>query len=91
MTSAKIGAAEALKSLPPGGRRRATRSARIADFTAAASDAGPDGEELDHHPEWSCLQPGRRWPPTTRRRHRLDVTLAAMDMAAKRPKKDRGR
>jgi 4a-hydroxytetrahydrobiopterin dehydratase len=57
----KIGAAEALKSLPlwaaaPGDRDAITRSFKFADFNAAfgfMTRAALMAEKLDHHPEWS--------------------------------------
>jgi 4a-hydroxytetrahydrobiopterin dehydratase len=72
---AKIGAAEALKSLPlwaaaPGDRDAIIRSFKFADFNAAfgfMTRAALMAEKLDHHPEWSNVY------------NRVDVVLATHD------------
>ena len=73
---AKIGAAEALKTLPkwaaaPGGRDAICRTFRFSDFTAAfgfMTRIALMAEKMDHHPEWSNVY------------NRVDVTLATHDM-----------
>ena len=58
---AKIGAAEALKTLPkwaaaPGGRDAICRTFRFSDFTAAfgfMTRIALMAEKMDHHPDWS--------------------------------------
>lgn len=71
---AKLGAAEALKSLPGWAavedRDAIRRSFRFADFNAAfgfMSRAALMAEKLDHHPEWFNVY------------SRVDVTLATHD------------
>lgn len=71
---AKLGAAEALKSLPKwtavDGRDAIQRSFKFADFNAAfgfMSRAALMAEKLDHHPEWFNVY------------NRVDVTLATHD------------
>ncbi|HSV02680.1 MAG TPA: 4a-hydroxytetrahydrobiopterin dehydratase [Phenylobacterium sp.] len=72
---AKIGAAEALKTLPKwaaatGGRDAICRTFRFADFNAAfgfMSRAAMMAEKLDHHPEWFNVY------------NRVEVTLATHD------------
>jgi len=71
---AKIGAAEALKSLPGWGaaadRDAIQRSFKFGDFNAAfgfMSRAALMAEKLDHHPEWFNVY------------SRVDVTLATHD------------
>lgn len=73
---AKIGAAQALKSLPkwaaaPGGRDAICRTFRFSDFTAAfgfMTRIALMAEKMDHHPEWSNVY------------NRVDVTLATHDV-----------
>ncbi|CAN7170554.1 4a-hydroxytetrahydrobiopterin dehydratase [Phenylobacterium sp. LjRoot219] len=71
---AKLGAAEALKSLPNWaaveGRDAIQRSFKFADFNAAfgfMSRAALMAEKLDHHPEWFNVY------------SRVEVTLATHD------------
>jgi 4a-hydroxytetrahydrobiopterin dehydratase len=71
---AKLGAAEALKSLPEwgaaAGRDAIQRSFKFSDFNAAfgfMSRAALMAEKLDHHPEWFNVY------------SRVDVTLATHD------------
>ena len=72
---AKLGAAEALKSLPlwravEGGRDAIQRTYRFSDFTAAfafMTRTALMAEKLDHHPEWFNVY------------NRVDVTLATHD------------
>ena len=72
---AKIGAAEALKSLPlwravEGGRDAISRTYRFSDFTAAfgfMTRTALMAEKLDHHPEWFNVY------------NRVDVTLTTHD------------
>ena len=71
---AKLGAAEALKSLPgwaaASGRDAIQRSFKFADFNTAfgfMSRAALMAEKLDHHPEWFNVY------------NRVDVTLATHD------------
>ena len=72
---AKLGATEALKSLPlwravEGGRDAIQRTYRFSDFTAAfafMTRTALMAEKLDHHPEWFNVY------------NRVDVTLATHD------------
>jgi 4a-hydroxytetrahydrobiopterin dehydratase len=92
---AKIGAAEALKSLPlwraaEGGRDAIQRTYRFSDFTAAfgfMTRTALMAEKLDHHPEWFNVYNRVDVTLTTHDADgvtELDVTLAKlMDMAAK--------
>jgi 4a-hydroxytetrahydrobiopterin dehydratase len=71
---AKLGAAEALKSLPgweaADGRDAIRRTFKFADFNAAfgfMSRAALMAEKLDHHPEWFNVY------------SRVEVTLATHD------------
>ena len=72
---AKIGAAQALASLPgwaaaPAGRDAIQRSYRFKDFNAAfgfMARVALMAETLDHHPEWSNVY------------NRVEVTLATHD------------
>jgi len=72
---AKLGAAEALKSLPlwravEGGRDAIQRAYRFSDFAAAfafMTRTALMAEKLDHHPEWFNVY------------NRVDVTLATHD------------
>ena len=72
---AKIGAAEALKTLPgwaalPGDRDAIQRTYKFADFSAAfgfMARAALMAEKLDHHPEWFNVY------------NRVEVTLATHD------------
>ena len=71
----KIGAAEALKSLPgwsslPGERDAIQRTFKFADFNAAfgfMTRVAIMADKLDHHPEWFNVY------------NRVDVTLATHD------------
>lgn len=71
----KIGAAQALKTLPgwsavEGGRDAIQRTYRFADFNAAfafMTRAALMAEKLDHHPEWFNVY------------NRVEVTLATHD------------
>jgi 4a-hydroxytetrahydrobiopterin dehydratase len=71
----KIGAAEALKSLPewsagPGARDAIVRTFRFKDFNAAfgfMTRVALAAEKLDHHPEWSNVY------------NRVEVLLATHD------------
>jgi 4a-hydroxytetrahydrobiopterin dehydratase len=92
---AKIGVAEALKSLPlwraaEGGRDAIQRTYRFSDFTAAfgfMTRTALMAEKLDHHPEWFNVYNRVDVTLTTHDADgvtELDVTLAKlMDMAAK--------
>ena len=92
---AKIGAAEALKTLPlwrpaEGGRDAIIRTYRFSDFTAAfgfMTRTALMAEKLDHHPEWFNVYNRVDVTLTTHDANgvtELDVTLAKfMDMAAK--------
>ena len=72
---AKIGAAEALKSLPgwsalPGERDAIQRTFRFGDFNAAfgfMTRVAIMADKLDHHPEWFNVY------------NRVEVTLATHD------------
>ncbi|MDB5427919.1 MAG: pterin-4-alpha-carbinolamine dehydratase [Phenylobacterium sp.] len=72
---AKIGAAEALKSLPgwaavEGGRDAIRRTFKFADFNAAfgfMTRVALKADKLDHHPEWFNVY------------SRVEVTLATHD------------
>jgi 4a-hydroxytetrahydrobiopterin dehydratase len=72
---ARIGATEALKSLPgwtaaEGGRDAIARTYRFKDFNAAfgfMTRVALMAEKLDHHPEWFNVY------------NRVDVTLATHD------------
>jgi len=71
---ARLGAAEALKSLPgwaaAPGRDAIQRSFKFADFNTAfgfMSRAALTAEKLDHHPEWFNVY------------NRVDVTLTTHD------------
>ena len=91
----KIGAAEALKSLPlwaagEGARDAIQRTYRFSDFTAAfgfMTRTALMAEKLDHHPEWFNVYNRVDVTLTTHDADgvtELDVTLAKlMDMAAK--------
>jgi 4a-hydroxytetrahydrobiopterin dehydratase len=91
---ARIGAVEALKSLPlwraaEGGRDAIQRTYRFADFTAAfgfMTRIAPMAEKMDHHPEWFNVYNRVYVTLTTHDADgvtELDVTLAKlMDMAA---------
>jgi len=71
----KIGAAEALRSLPDwcaveGGREAIQRTFRFVDFNAAfgfMTRVALMADKLDHHPEWFNVY------------NRVDVTLATHD------------
>jgi len=71
----RIGAAEALRSLPDwsaveGGREAIQRTFRFADFNAAfgfMTRVALMADKLDHHPEWFNVY------------NRVDVTLATHD------------
>jgi 4a-hydroxytetrahydrobiopterin dehydratase len=73
--TARIGAQEALRSLPswaaaPSGRDAITRTYRFPDFAAAfafMTRVAITAEKLDHHPEWFNVY------------NRIDVTLATHD------------